>query len=91
MPLEATSLLSADGLFWVLASAVENFINFPPLGVVLVGMLGIGLAERTGFIGALLKAILLAVPSGALAKRSDFIAWGRLSRPRMLPHESREC
>ncbi len=61
-PLRARSLLSADGLFWVLESMVRNFVNFPPLGVVLVGMLGIGLAERTGFIAAMLKALLLAVP-----------------------------
>jgi aminobenzoyl-glutamate transport protein len=73
IPLRATSLLSADGLFWILASAVDNFMQFPPLGVVLVGMLGIGLAERTGFIGALLKAILLAVPSGALTPTIFFV------------------
>jgi aminobenzoyl-glutamate transport protein len=73
VPLRATSLLSADGLFWILASAVDNFMQFPPLGVVLVGMLGIGLAERTGFIGALLKAILLAVPSGALTPTIFFV------------------
>ena len=30
----------------------DNFINFPPLGVVLVGMLGIGVAEKSGLIGA---------------------------------------
>ena len=69
----ATSLLSADGLYWILASAVDNFLDFPPLGVVLVGMLGIGLAERTGFIGALLKAVLLAVPSRALTPTIFFV------------------
>jgi len=31
---------------------VKNFINFAPRGIVLVGMLGIGIAERTGFIGS---------------------------------------
>jgi aminobenzoyl-glutamate transport protein len=73
VPIQATSLLSADGLFWIMASAVDNFMNFPPLGVVLVGMLGIGLAERTGFIGAVLKAILLAVPSSALTPTIFFV------------------
>ena len=69
----ATSLLSADGLYWILASMVDSFLAFPPLGVVLVGMLGIGVAERSGFIGALLKAILLAVPSSALTPTLFFV------------------
>ncbi|MBK7404781.1 MAG: AbgT family transporter [Phycisphaerales bacterium] len=51
-PFRARSLLSADGLYYALSSMVDNFISFPPLGVVLVGMLGIGVAERSGFIGA---------------------------------------
>jgi aminobenzoyl-glutamate transport protein len=64
VPVRATGLLSSEGLYWVLRSMVTNFTGFPPLGVVLVGMLGIGVAERSGFIGAALKAVLLAVPSG---------------------------
>jgi len=60
--LRAKSLLSSEGLYWILQSLVGNFTAFPPLGVVLVGMLGIGVAERSGFIGSLLRALLLAVP-----------------------------
>lgn len=56
------SLLSSDGLFWALDSTVPSFINFPPLGVVLVGMLGIGVAEKTGLFAALLRAFMLVVP-----------------------------
>ena len=67
------SLLTPDGIYWMLRSMVNNFIEFPPLGVVLVGMLGIGLAERTGFIGALLKAVLLAVPSRLLTPAVFFV------------------
>ena len=55
---EAKNILTRDGLFWAVSSIVDNFINFAPLGIVLVGMLGIGIAERTGFIGAALKAML---------------------------------
>ena len=43
-------------------SAVDNFIGFAPLGVVLVTMLGIGMAEQTGLIGTLLRAFILWVP-----------------------------
>jgi aminobenzoyl-glutamate transport protein len=69
----ARSLLSSDGLYWVLRSLVKNFTEFPPLGVVLVGMLGIGVAERTGFIGAALKATLLAVPGALLTPTVFFV------------------
>jgi aminobenzoyl-glutamate transport protein len=73
VPLTAVSLLSRDGIYWMLKSMVENFTGFPPLGVVLVGMLGIGIAERSGFIGALLKALLLAVPSNLLTPTIFFV------------------
>ncbi len=69
----STSLLSSDGLFWVIGNMVDNFMKFPPLGVVLVGMLGIGVAERTGMIGALLKAFMLAVPGRLLTPAMVFI------------------
>ena len=69
----ARSLLSSDGLYWAVSSLVDNFKNFPPLAVVLVGMLGIGLADRTGFLGALLKAILVAVPPALLTPAVFFV------------------
>jgi aminobenzoyl-glutamate transport protein len=50
----AFNLISSDGSWWLLSTMVDNFIRFPPLGIVLVGMLGIGLAEKTGFLPALL-------------------------------------
>jgi len=52
---------------------VTNFTAFPPLGVVLVAMLGIGLAEKSGFIGALLKATLLSVPPALLTPTVIFV------------------
>ena len=51
----AKNLLSSNGIWWFLSTMVENFVLFPPLGIVLVGMLGIGLAEKTGFLSALLN------------------------------------
>jgi aminobenzoyl-glutamate transport protein len=66
VPVVAQGLLSSDGLYWAVSSMVVNFKDFPPLAIVLVGMLGIGLADRTGFIGALLKATLLAFPPALL-------------------------
>ena len=69
----STSLLTRDGLFWVVGNMVENFMRFPPLGVVLVGMLGIGVAERTGMIATVLKAFMLAVPGRLLTPAMVFI------------------
>ncbi|MCG8591246.1 MAG: AbgT family transporter [Proteobacteria bacterium] len=71
--LRATSLLSADGVYWLLRNLVKNFVEFPPLGVVLVGMLGIGVAERSGLIGALLKAAMLAVPPSLFTPAVFFV------------------
>ncbi|MEE2896618.1 MAG: AbgT family transporter [Planctomycetota bacterium] len=55
-------LLSGEGLEWVWTSMVENFTGFAPLGVVLVAMLGIGVAERTGLIAAILRQIIRFTP-----------------------------
>ena len=70
---EANNILTRDGLFWAISSMVENFINFAPLGIVLVGMLGIGIAERTGFIGSALKAMLMVVPQKLLTPAMVFL------------------
>jgi aminobenzoyl-glutamate transport protein len=60
------SLLSSDGAYFAISSLVENFKQFPPLALVLVGMLGIGLAERAGLIGVLLRRTLGAAPPALL-------------------------
>lgn len=72
-PIEAVGLLTSDGIYYMFTSLVDNFINFPPLGVVLVGMLGIGIAERTGMIAALLKGFLRIVPIGLLTPAMVFL------------------
>lgn len=67
------NLLSAEGLFWLVSTMVTNFINFPPLGIVLVGMLGVGVAERTGLIAASLKALMLVTPQRLLTPMMVFL------------------
>lgn len=59
---EITNLLSAEGIQYIFSSMTDNFIGFAPLGVVLVTMLGIGIAERSGLISALLRGFVLSVP-----------------------------
>ena len=60
------SLLSLEGIRWMLTSAVDNFIKFAPLGPVLTVMIGIGVAERTGFISMGLKVLVTKVPPSFL-------------------------
>ena len=60
------NLLSADGVRRMLTGTVTNFTSFAPLGTVLVAMLGIGIAERSGLLGALLRALVRAAPARAL-------------------------
>ena len=69
----ANSLLSTEGMRWVWRSLVTNFTEFPPLGVVLVGMIGIGLAEQSGLIGALLKGMVLVTPRSLLTPAVIFV------------------
>jgi aminobenzoyl-glutamate transport protein len=64
--LSVKSLMSFEGLRWMLLSAVDNFIGFAPLGPVLTVMIGIGVAERTGFISMGLKVLVTRVPSAFL-------------------------
>src|SRR6056300_1704389 len=50
--------LSPEALPTFMTQMVKNFAHFHPIGVVLVAMLGIGVAEHTGFINTGLKALL---------------------------------
>ena len=59
---EPVNLLSVDGLHRILTTMVTNFTGFAPLGTVFVSMLGIGIAESSGFIGAALRQMVLAAP-----------------------------
>ena len=58
----AVSLLSKEGGVYMLTSMVSNFTSFAPLGVVLVTMLGIGCAEGSGYLSALLKKMVSVTP-----------------------------
>ena len=60
--IEAVSLLNAEGLRMILGNLVTNFVNFAPLGVVLVAMLGVGVAEKSGLLSALVRGIVLTAP-----------------------------
>ncbi len=56
------NLLSVQGLHMIITGMVPNFTGFAPLGVVLVAMLGIGIAEGSGLIGTALRLMVLSSP-----------------------------
>lgn len=60
------SLLTGAGIRFIFVSVVPNFINFGPVGIILVAMIGVGLAERAGLIQALIRKIVLVAPQAAL-------------------------
>ena len=59
---QVTNLLTKEAMSNFLTSIVTNFTSFAPLGVVLVSMLGVGVAEGTGLIDALIKKLILSTP-----------------------------
>jgi aminobenzoyl-glutamate transport protein len=56
------SLLTLAGLHRILTQTVTNFTGFAPLGTVLVALIGIGVAESSGLIGAVLRLFVLGAP-----------------------------
>jgi aminobenzoyl-glutamate transport protein len=54
------SLLTAEGFRRMMTEMVTNFSSFPPLGLVLVTMIGVGVAEGVGLISGLLKKVVLS-------------------------------
>jgi len=67
------SLLTKDGLAYMFTSAVNNFTTYAPLGMVLVAMLGVGVAEQSGMIHALLKRAVLVTPAKLLTPMMVFL------------------
>ncbi|MDT0594692.1 AbgT family transporter [Glaciecola petra] len=68
------NLLTGDSLADFLSRMVKIFTGFAPLGVVLVAMLGVGVAEHSGFISASLKRMLDVTPKALLTPMVVLVA-----------------
>ncbi|MCG8670747.1 MAG: AbgT family transporter [Pseudomonadales bacterium] len=53
------NLVSTEGLHLILSKTVSNFTQFAPVGTVLIAMLGLGIAEKSGLLGSILKLLVL--------------------------------
>jgi aminobenzoyl-glutamate transport protein len=73
-PIEIQNQLTGVTLAQFLAGMITTFVTFPPLGIVLVAMLGVGVAEHTGFINAVLKALLNITPQSLLTPMLILVA-----------------
>lgn len=65
--LAARSLLSHDGLAWMIEHAVANFVNFAPVGSVIVAIMGIAVAEHSGLLAYLLSRLARRAPPKSLS------------------------
>ena len=72
--IRAVSLLNAEGLRRIGMGLVTNFTSFAPLGTVLVALLGVGVAERAGLLGAAIRALVLGAPRNLLTAVVVFAA-----------------
>lgn len=71
---KVNNLLSPEALTNTLANMVTTFTGFAPLGIVLVAMLGVGVAESSGFINVALKKMLRVTPKKLLTPMLIFVA-----------------
>ncbi len=56
------NMISQGGLHWILEETINNFTGFAPLGTVLVALLGIGVAEKSGLISTSRRLLVHAAP-----------------------------
>ena len=64
--IKIVNLLSRDGLHRILNDMVSSYIGFAPLGIVMVAMLGIGIAESSGLIKASINLLLNKAPKNSV-------------------------
>ncbi|XOV77755.1 MAG: AbgT family transporter [Aestuariibacter sp.] len=73
-PVVVNNLLTGDSLADFMSRMVTIFTGFAPLGVVLVAMLGVGVAEHSGYISAGLKRMLDVTPQKFLTPSIILVA-----------------
>lgn len=62
IPVTIDSLFNRTGIQYLISNMLSNFINFAPLGTIIIGLLGIGVAYKSGFLTAICKLIEHTIP-----------------------------
>ena len=65
--IEVNGLLTTDGIRFIFSSFVRNFANFTVVATIFVAMIGVGVAEEAGLMGALIRRLVKVAPRWALA------------------------
>jgi len=63
---QARSLLTTEGIRFIYTSVIPNFMGFTAVGLIIVAMLGVGVAEASGLIKALIRKLVAVSPSWAI-------------------------
>ena len=69
----ANSLLTADGIRHIYTRLVPNLLGFSAVGLLIVAMVGVGVAEEAGLVNALIRKLVAISPSGALVYIVAFV------------------
>ena len=72
-PVDVVNLLSREGIHRVILGTVTNFTSFAPLGVVMVAMLGIGIADTSGLIKTSINYALAKTPPAFITLMVVFV------------------
>ena len=60
------SLLTSEGIRFMYSNVVANFMSFNAVGVIIVAMLGVGVAETSGLIKSLIRKLVKVAPASVL-------------------------
>src|SRR5215831_1260257 len=69
----ARSLLTAEGIRDIYVRLVPNFMGFTAVGLLIVAMVGAGVAEESGLVKSLIRKLVLVSPQGALTYILAFV------------------
>jgi len=70
---KARSLLTTDGIRFIYASLIPSFMGFTAVGLMIVAMVGAGVAEESGLVKALIRKLVLVSPPWALTYIMAFV------------------
>jgi aminobenzoyl-glutamate transport protein len=70
---EARSLLTIEGIRFMFTGVVGNFMGFTAVGVIIVAMVGVGVAEESGLVKALIRKLVIVSPRWALSWILTFV------------------
>jgi aminobenzoyl-glutamate transport protein len=69
----ANSLLTVDGIRHIYTRFVPNFLGFTAVGLLIVAMIGVGVAEEAGLVNALIRRLVTVSPNWALTYILAFV------------------